>query len=116
MQKSGICVSCEVGDRIVWVRRAGVMLGLRDVRFVENRKFEIVAREKGRQSLRTDQEHRRLGSFIHPLEVDDCDFMSGTNLYGVIFSSHTQPRCKHREGGVWVFPGKGDGRKREQEG
>lgn len=89
------------------------MLGLRDVRFVENRKFEIVVREKGRQSLRIDQEYRRLGSFIYLFEVDDCDFMSGINLYGVIFFSYIQFRCKYREGGVWVFLGKGDGRKRE---
>lgn len=33
----------------------------------------------------------------------------------VIFSNYTQPKCRHREGRVCFFPGKGDGRKRRQE-
>lgn len=33
----------------------------------------------------------------------------------VVFSDYTQPKCRHKKGRVWVFPGKGDGRKEGQE-
>lgn len=43
-------------------------------------------------------------------------FRGGVNLYACdFFLIITQPKCRHREGRVWVFSGKGDGRKRGQE-